>query len=56
MKKFRCIGYPDEENAHSNFHTKREEIIILANDENEAMRKARDKFWYFHEIGVYEEK
>lgn len=56
MKKFVCVGYPDEENAHSGFHPTREEWECEANNESEAFRKAINHFYYFHEVGVFEKQ
>lgn len=56
MKTYICIGYPDEENAYHGHHTKREEWKVKANSWEEAFKKACKHFYYFHEIGVWEEE
>lgn len=56
MKTYLCIGYPDEENIHSQHHTKIEEWKVKANSIEEARKKAWEHFYYFHEVAVYEEE
>ena len=51
MKTYICIGYPDEENIYHQHHTS----IVKSNSSEEALKKAREHFYYFHEIGVYED-
>ena len=54
MKTYICVGYPDEENAHSGYHTKKETWECKAHSKDEAEKKAFDYFYYFHEVAVYE--
>jgi len=54
MKKYLAVGIPDEENIYSGSHTKREEWELYAESYEEALKKAFDHFYYFHEVGVYE--
>lgn len=56
MKKYIAIGYPDEENAYHGHHTMREEWHFTARSKEDAWRKAREHFYYFHEIGVWEDE
>lgn len=56
MKKYLCIGYPDEENIYHQHHTQQEEWECYANSIEEAERKAFKHFYYFHEVGVFETK
>lgn len=53
MPKYTAVGYPDEENIYHQNHTKIEECEIEARDEKEAVKKAFDHFYYFHEVAVY---
>ena len=55
MKTYLCIGYPDEENIHSQPHTVIEEWKVKARSIEEARKKAFDHFYYFHEVAVYED-
>lgn len=55
MKTYICIGYPDEENIYHGHHTTREEWRVRANSKEEAERMAFKHFYYFHEVGVWEE-
>ena len=54
MKKYRCVGIPDEENIYHGHHTQREEWECEANSRQEAERKAFQHFYYFHEVLVEE--
>lgn len=56
MKNYIAIGYPDEENIYHGHHTQREEYKFQASSQDEAERIAFRHFYYFHEVGVYEDK
>ena len=55
MKTYICVGYPDEENIYHQHHTAIEKWKCKAKDENEAFKKAREHFYYFHEISIWED-
>jgi hypothetical protein len=56
MKKYLCVGYPNEENIYHQHYTQREEWECYANSREEAQRKAFKHFYYFYEVGVFETK